>query len=265
MWHKQLILPAEHGSWSWLLIPFGVGALVTGTAPLAVWLTLLGGLAVFLMRQPATVWFRVWRGRARRKDGAPALAWLILLGIVALAALSGLLSLGRVVLFWLFLPLSVVLFMYLVGSRRGRAGLRTLWMELAGAVALAGMAPATLIAATGEVSLRVWMLWLLMGLQNALGAIYVRLRIADTHERPFNRSSVIWWHVMGLVIILAAILGQLMPLGNILPFVGFFLRAVWAVQKAQPVPNVKRFGFTEIGVEIAGGLWIVLMYGFYNV
>ncbi len=177
MWRKQLILPAEHGSWSWLLVPFAVGAFIGGTLHPVVWLVLGGGFAVFLMRQPATVLYRVRRGRARQSDGLPALVWLLLLGVIAVGSLIGLLNFGRGVLLWLIIPLTAVFGFYLLGSRRGKAGLRTLWMELAGAVALAGMAPAALIAAEGALSQQAWMLWLLMGLQNGLGAIYVRLRM----------------------------------------------------------------------------------------
>ncbi|MCA9927801.1 MAG: YwiC-like family protein [Anaerolineales bacterium] len=260
MWRKQLILPAEHGSWSWLLVPFAVGVVIAGQMPSAVWLTFVGGFAVFLMRQPATVLFRVRRGRARKSDGSPAVAWLILLGSVAVGALLGLLSLGRGALLWLVIPLTAVLAFYLLGSRQGRAGLRTLWMELAGAVALAGMAPAALVAATGSLSLQVWMLWLLMGLQNGLGALYVRLRIADTHQRPFRRQTIIWWHVGGLLILIIVALLGMVPPGVIVPYVGLLLRAVWIAQQARPVADVKQFGFVEVGVEVISGLWIVAAY-----
>ena len=260
MWRKQLILPAEHGSWSWLLVPFAVGSVIGGVLHSAVWLVFLGGFSVFLMRQPATVLYRVRRGRARQSDGLPATAWLLLLSVIAVGSLIGLLNLGRVMLLWMLIPMTAVLGFYLIGSRRGRAGLRTLWMELSGAIALAGMAPAAFIAAEGTLSLTAWMVWLLMGFQNALGAIYVRLRIADTHQRPFNRTSVVWWHVGGCLIVIAAAIGGWVPPGSFIPFVGFLWRAVWAIQKVRPVPNVKQFGFVEIGVELLSGIWLVSMY-----
>lgn len=260
MWRKQLILPAEHGSWSWLLVPFFVGVLIDGTLQWTVWLVLSGGFSVFLMRQPATVFFRVRRGRARKSDGPPAAAWLLILSVISVGSLIGLLFAGRAALLWLLLPMTAVLAFYLIGSRKGTTGLRTLWMELAGAVALAGMAPAAIIAADGVLSLTAWMVWLLMGLQNALGAIYVRLRIADTHKRPFNRTSVIWWHVGGVVVVATVIVGGMLPIGSFVPFLGFLLRGVWAAQKVRPVVDVKKFGFIEVGVEVLSGIWLVLMY-----
>ena len=65
---KQLILPAEHGSWSWLLVPFLIGTAVAETLNFPVLLVLIGGLAFFLLRQPATVWLRARQGRGRRSD-----------------------------------------------------------------------------------------------------------------------------------------------------------------------------------------------------
>ena len=46
----------------------------------------------------------------------------------------------------------------------------------------------------------------------------------------------------------------------VLPFVGFLFRALWAVRQVRPVNNIKRFGFTEIGVEILGGLIIAMSW-----
>ena len=66
IFRKRLVLPAEHGSWAWLLVPFGVGTAVAGQFTLASLSVLVGGLAAFLMRQPATVWVRAARGKARR-------------------------------------------------------------------------------------------------------------------------------------------------------------------------------------------------------
>jgi len=44
------------------------------------------------------------------------------------------------------------------------------------------------------------------------------------------------------------------------PFAGFLVRGLWAVQQPRPVPNMKRFGFTEVGVELLGGALIAAGY-----
>ncbi|MCP5095845.1 MAG: YwiC-like family protein [Chloroflexi bacterium] len=260
MKRKQLVLPTEHGSWAWFFVPFSVGALVGGKLSLPVWLTLVGGLSLFLMRTPATVLYRIQRKRARKADRAPAMAWIGVLTAVAVVALIGLLILGRAVLLWLLLPLTAVFTLYLIASRRGRAGLRSLGMEVAGATALAGMAPAALVAAEGQFLATAWWLWLLTGLVNIMGAIYVRIRIADTHQRPTNRSLFLWANLFVLVNIIILVVLQMLPWGTALPFVFFVARAVWAIQKPRPVANVRNFGFVEIGVELTSGVLIALMF-----
>ncbi len=263
LWRKHIVLPAEHGSWAWLLAPFGVGTAVAGQFTLASLLTLLGGLAVFMMRQPATVWFRARRGRARQADGRLAAGWLMGWSVVGLLCLLGLIGLERLALAWLLLPTLAIMGLYLLAARYGRAGLRSLGMEIAGAAALALMAPAAVVAATGSLSLWVWALWGVMAGQNALGAWYVRLRIHDTHRREINRTAVWLAHALGLLLIALAGIGGVIPLAITVPFAAFLARSIWAVRQPRPVANVKRFGFAELGVEIASSLWIVASYAIW--
>jgi hypothetical protein len=138
--------------------------------------------------------------------------------------------------------------------------MRALWTELIGAAGLALMAPAAVIAATGRVNFLVWVLWGLMAAQNALGVLYVRLRLADTHRRPTNRTVALWGHMIGLVAVVVAGLLGWVPLLASVPFAIILLRAAWAVRQPRPVADVRRFGFTEVGVEILSGAWIVLSY-----
>jgi hypothetical protein len=259
---KNLVIPAEHGAWSWLLVPFGVGVAVAGQAGLPVILTLIGGLCAFLVRQPAAAWLRTrsGRGRAGRADEPLAAGWTVGLGTAAALCLAGLLALGRSSLLWLLVPALAVLLLYLAATRSGRAGMRTVWMELSGAVALALMAPAALIAASGRLDALAWALWGLMGLHNALGVLYVRLRLADSHHRPVNRAAVAWGHAAGLAAVaVAAWLGWVPP-ATALPLVGLLGRAVWAARRPRPVNDVRRFGFAELAVEVLSGAWIAASY-----
>jgi hypothetical protein len=267
LFRKRLIVPTEHGSWSWLLVPFFVGAAIPSgigiageSATLASVLILVGGLCAFLVRQPAAAWLRIRRGRASHADEPLAAGWTLGLALVAGFCLAGLLALGRTALLWLVIPFALVLVLYLVAARSGRAAMRALWTELIGAVGLALMAPAAVIAVTGDLGGLAWALWGLMGLQNALGVLYVRLRLADTHRRPANRSIVLVGHGVGLGLVLIAALAKWVPPLAVIPFAAVLLRAVWAVREPRPVANVRRFGFTEVGVEALSGLWIVASY-----
>lgn len=267
IFRKKLVLPTEHGAWAWLIIPFIVGAVVAGKlgpfgekAALSLFLTFIGGLCAFLMRQPATVWLRARQGKARRADKPLAAGWT--LGFAGLAGLCllGLLALGRMLLLWLLVPLGAILGLYLAAALKGRAERRALWMELAGAVGLALMAPAAFIAATGRLDPAIWSLWVIMAMQNALSVFYVRLRLADTHRRLTNRAHVFWAHLIGTAVVLMTGLTDLAPLLAALPFIGFLGRAVWAVRGLRLVNNVRRFGFTELAIEFLAGLWIAASY-----
>jgi hypothetical protein len=133
-------------------------------------------------------------------------------------------------------------------------------MELAGAAGLAAAAPAAFIAATNRLDAVAWALWGLMAAQNATGTHYVRLRIADTHRRQIGRGSTIWSHAAGLALVVAIVAGGLAPWPVIVPFVAFLARAVWATRFPRPLANIKRFGFSEVGVELVSGLWIAAAY-----
>jgi hypothetical protein len=217
---------------------------------------LVGGLAGFLIRQPASIAVRARAGRGRKSDGPLALTWTLFLGTVALLCLVGLLALGRSDLFWLLIPMAVIFAFYLFASRQRRASTRSLWMEVAGAAGLAAMAPTAYVAATGTLGNTAWVLWALMAGQNVLGVLYVRLRIGDTHQRPRDIRPILWGHGVVLAGVTTAALAGIVPWLAVVPFTGLMARAIWAASEARPVPEIKRFGFTEIGVEIVGGLLI---------
>jgi hypothetical protein len=160
----------------------------------------------------------------------------------------------------LAVPFLAILLAYLLAARSGRAAMRSLSMELAGAVGLALTAPAAYIAATGELTPVAAALWALMALQNAMGVLYVRQRLADSKQRAANRSLTLWGHVAAFTAVLVSGALGWTPLLAAVPFAGFLVRALWAVRQPRPVPNIKRFGFTEVGVELLGGALIVAGY-----
>ena len=257
---KQLILPAEHGSWSWLLVPYFVGVAIGGGFNLATMLILIGGLALFLLRQPASIWLRLKQGKGRKRDLPVVQKLSVGLGVFALLSFVGLLALGLTEMLVLAIPVVILLLVYAAATLSKHTSVRNLWMELAGAVGLALMAPAAMIAATGTINLDTWTVYGLMALLNVLGVFYVRLRIADTHERPSSRSLILWSHIVGGTAVLLLAFFQIIPMIATLPFIGLFVRALWIYPKSRPIPNVKKFGFTEVGVEIVAGVFIVLAY-----
>lgn len=258
------MLPAEHGSWSWLLVPYLVGVGVAGAWSPSALLVLLGGLSAFLLRQPATAWLRIRQGRGRRSDRALAAGWTVALAAASVACLVGLLLSGHTALLWLTPPILLILILYLAVAQINRSQVRTLWMEVAGASALAVMAPAAHAAARGTLETTAWVLWALMATQNVMGVLYVRARIAQMHGRRVRGSIVVGGHIGGLLLCAALVLLTGAPGPVLLPFGAFVLRAVWVALRPRPLQNIKRFGFSEVGVELASGLWIIASYQFWS-
>lgn len=272
---KRLIIPGEHGAWVWLLVPFLVGGVVApelGQTAARSWLALLlvglGGLSAFLLRQPAAAWQRMRQGKGSRDLAPLAAGWSLAFAAAALLCFGGLLALGRTALLALVGAGSGIFLLYLYAAQLGRAGMRALWMEAAGAAGLSLMAPAAVVAVTAQMPRAAWGLWGVLALQNVLAVLYVRLRLADTKNRPAGsqpaaRRLVIAAHAVSMLLVGAAgILGWI-PLLSLIPFLAFCLRAWWAAAQPRPVPNVRRFGFLELGIAALVGAWFILSY-FYG-
>jgi hypothetical protein len=86
--------------------------------------------------------------------------------------------------------------------------------------------------------------------------LYVRLRIADTRGRTVKRMPAIWAHGLLLAVVAVAAILDAIPWLAVVPFAGFLARAIWAAVRVRPIANIKRFGFSEIGAEILGGLLV---------
>jgi hypothetical protein len=67
-------------------------------------------------------------------------------------------------------------------------------------------------------------------------------------------------HLIGFLAVVGTAVAGYLPLLATLPFLGFLIRAAWAYPQPRPIPNIKKFGFTEVGVEIVSGLIIILAY-----
>ncbi len=257
---KHLFLPSEHGSWSWLIVPYFVGAIVGGAFNLTVFLVFTGSMATFLLRQPASLWVRARRGNGRSRD-IPLLKKIIatLLGIAALS-FAGLMAFGLTDLLLLALPVALFFIVYLFSAHQKQSDTRVLGMEVTGSAALALVAPAVVVAAAGTLSADAWAIGGLMAAQNVLGVLYVRQRVADTHGRPGNRNVMLGTHTAVFLFTFVAANQQWMPTLAALPALLFFLRAIWTMRMPRPIVHIKKFGFSEVGVEIVGGLIVAAAY-----
>jgi hypothetical protein len=248
-----------------MLTPFIIGAGVSvarsqGGSGWALLLALIAALALFLARQPLTLWIRVWRGKTRRSDEAAARFWaLLLLGIAAWCGL-GLLLLGRWSILWLAVPASAVLGATL--ALGAMLGPRQLLTELVGVVGLSLAAPAAYAAYLGDLPALAWVVWALCAAHDVISVLFVRLRIDQKHARATRRDGMITVlaHVAALGLITGFIvLGWLPPLVAA-PLAALLLRAAIVAWRNPPLENVRRFGFIEMGVSLAFALIVIAAF-----
>lgn len=258
-----IIIPAEHGSWSLMLTPLIIGAGVGLLDPAwgagwSVALTAMLVLAFFLIRQPVSLWLRVRRGKGRRQDGAVALFWIGLLGGIAGLCAIGLWALGRGALFWLAIPAAGVL----IGTPAASVliGPRRLAVEVIGVIGLALAAPAGYVAGAATLGQMAWLSWAVSAAHNAISVLYVRLRIDARHGRA-TRQQAIWViaaHALALVAMLGgAVRGWIPPLVVIL-IGALLIRAIYIGLRQPPIADVRRFGFTEMGLALAFGIGVIV-------
>jgi hypothetical protein len=265
--HWNQIKPAEHGAWSLLLTPFLIGiglaiamAHTADGAILALILFAVLALAVFLVRQPAAALVRVWRGRARRSGAGLALQWTFILTAVAAACGLGLLALGRDRLLILAIPAGIIFAVsLLIATLYGPRGLA---LELVGVLGLAFSAPGAYGAISGVLDAVSLAAWSISAAHSVVSILYVRLRVASRRDRVSNsaRMLVAVAHLLAFVGVgIAGVLGGL-PWLTALPFGLLLARALWAAWRNPPLGDVRRFGFTEMGLSLAFAALVVLAY-----
>ena len=263
----RIIFPSEHGSWSMLLVPFLIGAGVGlfATTPAlhagsAVLLCFLAVMSVFLARQPVALWDRIRRGRGRRSQLSTAVFWAVVLLANAAVAGAGLLALGRWPVLWLALPALGVLALTL--ALTALRGPRQLSVELIGVTGLALAAPAAYVSATGRLDARGWAVWAVSALHSVISVLYVRLRIDEQHQRA-TRGQAAWVvaaHALSVVGLAAAGIAGWLPWPVALPVGLLLVRALVAAWQKPRIEDVKRFGFTEMGLGLAFAVVVVAAF-----
>lgn len=265
--HWNRLKPAEHGSWSLLLTPFLIGAGLAvaaghparGAAPALALFALLA-LSAFLVRQPVSALLRVWRGRARREVAGLDVLWTVMLSLLIAACGLALIAMGRGALLIVAIPAGVALLVSLSIAALHKP--RGLALEIVGALGLALASPGAYVAVTGALDGGALAAWSLSAAHSLISVLYVRLRVATRRDRVSRgtRASVALSHLLAFVgVLVAGTLGAL-PWLAILPFGLLLARALWVAWRVPPLDDVRRFGFTEMGLALVFVVLVVLAY-----
>jgi len=253
---RSVALPSEHGGWGFLIEPILLGLLVA-FSPGGLLLS-VASFGVFLIHQPLKIAIKdrlkghrpertVWAERFVLGYGL--LALLPMLALMASTPLDFLLPIALAV------PLAGVQVAY---DARNQS--RRLLPELAGATALAMIAPAVALLAS-------WPLPAALALALPLLArafssiLYVRARLKLEHGKPQPAWPV--WLAHGLAVLLMLALGQsqAMPRLAILAFVILLGRAYLGLSVYRKPRPAKSIGFQEVGY---GLLTVILLALGYN-
>lgn len=266
---RHIALPQDHGSWVFLLSPLLIGLFAAGAWSPASGLLIVAALAAFLMRQPMSVAIKVLSGRRSRRDLTPARFWVLLYGLIGLAALAGLVYLGFGYLLYLAIPgLGVFIWHLLLISRRAER--RQIGVEVVGSGVLALAAPAALWVGQGSPNPQGWLLFALVWLQSAASIVYAYLRLdqrvlsdtPDLRVRFRMGRRALLYTTFNVIFVAALAFGGWVSIWLILPYALQWLEALWGALY-QPAVGYKP---TRIGVRqlIVSSLFTVLFILTWN-
>lgn len=197
---SRIILPTEHGSWSFLFEPIVVGFALAFSAS-APWIALIA-IGAFFARQPLKTAFV---GRKNKALSSRAVKYL---SIFAVLVLVGLIGAALTADSWVFYPFAVAAPLAIQQavldlSKRSR----NLLAELTGAVAISSSV-AAIVLAGGLGWPAAVALWAIFVARFIPSILYVRNRLLLEKGKDYDRVQPIASHVISLIVIVGlAVIG----------------------------------------------------------
>lgn len=272
LFKKQIALPQDHGSWVFILSPLLVGIFAGKTFQLPSLYLVIAAMTAFLIRQPLTVIVKSISGRRSAADLVPARFWVLVYGILAAAALIGLILSGYGYILYLAVPGAPVFawHLWLVSKRQERKQVN---VEVIATGVLALAAPAAYWVGVSRYDSFGWWLWLFCWLQSAASIVYAYLRLSQrelSQDQAAVKSRGDWWR-MGIRamaytsfnVVLSTGLGisALVPVLIFIPFLVQWLETVWGITHPAVEWKPVRIGMRQLIVSI---LWTVLFIVFWR-
>jgi len=244
LFRRHIALPSEHGSWVFILSPLLIGLFAGASLSWASLYLVVAAMAAFLVRQPVTIAVKAYSGRRSRRELPAARFWILVYGLVGLAALAGLILQGFNYLLYLALPgLPVFAWhLYLVSKRAER---RQVGVEIVGSGVLALAAPAALWVGQGNPDPTGWWLFGLVWLQSAASIVYAYLRLEqralkvqpEMPERLAMGRRPLLYTTFNLLAVTALSLLSLLPPLLPLPYALQWVETIWGTLR--PAVGVK--------------------------
>ena len=269
---RQIAFPQDHGSWVFIFSPLMVGLFAGKTFHAATIYLITAALSAFLIRQPITILVKAISGRRSAADLPAARFWLLVYGIIAAAALIGLILFGYSYLIYLAAPGAPVFawHLWLVSKRAER---KQLGVEVLATGVLALVAPAAFWVGIGKYNPHGWWLWLFTWLQSAASIVYAYLRLSQrdmSKEQAQATSRAAWWEMgsrallyTSFNVLLSAGLGisALVPLFIFVPFLVQWLETLWGITHPSVGWKPIQIGMRQLVVSV---LWTALFIVFWR-
>jgi hypothetical protein len=259
------IVPREHGAWAVLYGGFLAGIGVAGRVTLPVFLLL--GAVTFLAfaNGPLALMVRTAGNGAPSAERGRAFCWLVAYATGALVCVAPLLAFYRMT-FLVPFAMAAACFLVLRAFLVREGDDRSLSGELIGTAGLALVGPtAHAVAANGAQPIGA-LLWLLLSLYFASGVFYVRMRIrlmvaqrkGATVVSSRARWSCLAYHALLLVLIPALAAAEVVPWAVLLAFAPALWRAAAGMRRQDAMLNVRRLGWSEVGLTVAFVLILIV-------
>lgn len=176
LFRPAVALPADHGTWVFLLTPLLIGLYAGGRWTTSSAYLVVATLSGFLLRQPLTIATKAPSGRRSRADLPVAIFWISVYLTVGLTQLLALVLRGYGYVVSLAIPGFAVFawHLYLVSRHRERDQLA---IELLGSGVLALSATGAFWVGVGRPDPGGWLLWGLAWIQSVASILYVHLRL----------------------------------------------------------------------------------------
>lgn len=259
-----LRMPAEHGSWGILIIPFITAAKLAGNWNVPVMLTAICMFSFFLLR-----------GSMAAEGGWKTIRTREHLILLATGATTAALLVFEYRLFELLILGYAAGVLYLLqrllmrNQSRERREKRSLWAELIGVAVLSSSAPAAWIAARGRLDAAGVQVWMLNVLFFAGGVLYVKYRIRGIAvHRPFSsvadRAAFVWpvllFHLSMLAFVVALVRLNSVPLALVFAFVPAVFRSAGLLFHLGQRFAIRRLGWTEVAQSVTFAVLLVAFY-----
>ncbi|MFT3894542.1 MAG: YwiC-like family protein [Anaerolineales bacterium] len=264
---KQIFLPQDHGSWVFIFSPLLIGLFAGGRFTFASLSLTVAVIAAFLMRQPVTMMVKAYSGRLPKDDLPAARLWVVMYGIIAAAALVGLIVQGFFSILYLAVP-GVPVFawhLWLVSRREER---RQAGVEIVAIGVLSLAAPAAYWVGVGRYDPLGWWLWILVWMQSAASIVYAYLRLEQREQKQVPERSEQWrmgfraalYTSFNLASALTLGLVSVLPRWIFIPYLVQWIETLWGITHPATGWKPTRIGVRQLIVSV---LWTALFIVFW--